>query len=136
MLDFQGSTGGFSWDLGHLEWQVRRTQHLGMSFSCNLVAEMMMMGGAAMAAQLAKQVKDLSDLANKVGQTCLKGDAKATFDLARKRAEDPSWLQRAFISQGPAELGAMADAITAYKKGNATGFGDRVGAAGAPKASL
>lgn len=93
------------------------------------VDPMVMMGGAAMAAQLAKQVKDLSDLTVKVSDKCLQGDARQTFALATQRAQDPGWLEKAAISQGPAELGAMADTITAYKKGNATGFGNRIGAA-------
>eukprot|EP00913_Durusdinium_trenchii_P003850 g3564.t1 len=74
-------------------------------------------------------VKDLSDLTVKVSDKCLQGDARQTFALATQRAQDPGWLEKAAISQGPAELGAMADTITAYKKGNATGFGNRIGAA-------
>mmetsp|Transcript_63919 Transcript_63919/g.140116 ORF Transcript_63919/g.140116 Transcript_63919/m.140116 type:complete len:655 (+) Transcript_63919:68-2032(+) len=88
---------------------------------------MMMMGGAAMAAQLAKQVKDLGDLTHRVSDKCLQGDAKATFALATKRAKDPAWMEKAMVTQGPAEMGVLADAMTAYKTGDAAGFGSKLG---------
>jgi len=90
---------------------------------------MQMMGGAAMAAQLAKQVKDLSDLGQKVTSRCLQGESKLTMQTALKHAESPAWMQKSMIANGPAALGQMADAVTAYHEGNTLQFGQSTGTA-------
>ncbi|CAE7667978.1 unnamed protein product [Symbiodinium pilosum] len=88
---------------------------------------MQMMGGAAMAAQLAKQVQELGGLSHKVMQRCLKGDAQQALKVAASRAQNPAWMQKAFIANGPQALGHMADAINAYHVGDAHTFGDATG---------
>lgn len=115
-------------------WAQGRRLQMGMAAMGGMggmgggsVDPMMMMGGAAMAAQLAKQVKDLGDLTHRVSDKCLQGDAKATFALATKRAKDPAWMEKAMVTQGPAEMGVLADAMTAYKTGDAAGFGSKLG---------
>jgi len=88
---------------------------------------MMMMGGAAMAAQLAKQVKELGGLSHKVMQRCLKGDAQQLLHTAAARAQNPAWMQKAMVANGPKALGHMADAITAYHDGKPDMFGTATG---------
>jgi len=93
----------------------------------NSMDPMMMMGGAAMATQLAKQLQDLAGLGHKVMARCLKGDLQHTLHIAAARAQNPAWLQKAMIGNGPKALGHVADGIEAYHDGDVEKFGDSVG---------
>eukprot|EP00930_Biecheleria_cincta_P048734 TRINITY_DN33_c0_g1_i1.p1 TRINITY_DN33_c0_g1~~TRINITY_DN33_c0_g1_i1.p1 ORF type:complete len:705 (-),score=150.39 TRINITY_DN33_c0_g1_i1:132-2159(-) len=87
----------------------------------------MMMGGAAMAMQMGTQVRKVGELGHQIVSKCLQGDVKDTLLTASKNAENPQWLTKSFMANGPAAMGTLSEAQQAWHKGDAKGFGTMLG---------
>eukprot|EP00930_Biecheleria_cincta_P048735 TRINITY_DN33_c0_g1_i2.p1 TRINITY_DN33_c0_g1~~TRINITY_DN33_c0_g1_i2.p1 ORF type:complete len:696 (-),score=164.18 TRINITY_DN33_c0_g1_i2:126-2156(-) len=112
----------FNWAAG------RRMQTAGvMGAAGGGMDPVMMMGGAAMAMQMGTQVRKVGELGHQIVSKCLQGDVKDTLLTASKNAENPQWLTKSFMANGPEAMSTLAAAQTAWEKGDAQGFGTQLG---------
>lgn len=114
----------FNWAAGR---RMQTPPMAPMSSAAGGMDPVMMMGGAAMAMQMGTQVRKVGELGHQIVSKCLQGDVKGTLLAASKNAENPQWLTKSFMANGPEAMGTLAKAQKSWNSGDAKGFGSQMG---------